>query len=198
MGRARSRHRVRQVRIIGGNWKGRKLPVPAGVRPTPDRAKVTVFNWLASALPGAQVLDAFAGTGALGLEAVSRGAAHATLVEKDRATAHLLTQSQTDLGMEDVTVTHASALDWLERQPPAARWDIVFLDPPFHADLLAAALRAVAPRLRQGAVVYVECGLERGLASLAAEFNVYRESTAGTARYGLLKLGASRDDGRAA
>ena len=187
MRRVRSHHRVRQVRIIGGKWKGRKLCVPAGVRPTPDRAKVTVFNWLAATLPGARVLDAFAGTGALGFEAVSRGAAHVTLVESNRATAHRLVESQAAIGADNVTVAHAGALDWLARQPPAARWDIVFLDPPFRADLLAATLRAVAPRLAQEAVVYVECGLPGDLADLAANFAVQRQSTAGAVRYGLLR-----------
>lgn len=182
------RARSPQVRIIGGKWKGRKLRVAAGVRPTPDRAKVTLFNWLAPALPGARVLDLFAGTGALGFEALSRGAASATLVERDRNRARLLAAERAALDADDASVECASALPWLARQPPDAQWDVVFLDPPFDADLHAQAVVAVAPRLVAGGVVYVEAAADARLADLArgTGLEVRRESRVGEVRYGLL------------
>ena len=182
------RARSPQVRIIGGKWKGRKLRVAAGVRPTPDRAKVTLFNWLAPALPGARVLDLFAGTGALGFEALSRGAASATLVERDRNRARLLAAGRAALDADDASVECASALPWLARQPPDAHWDVVFLDPPFDADLHAQAVAAVAPRLAAGGVAYVEAAADARLADLArgTGLEVRRESRAGGVCYGLL------------
>ena len=182
------RARSPQVRIIGGKWKGRKLRVAAGVRPTPDRAKVTLFNWLATTLPGARVLDLFAGTGALGFEALSRGAASAILVERDRNRARLLAAGRAALDADDASVECASALPWLARQPPDAHWDVVFLDPPFDADLHAQAVAEVAPRLAAGGVVYVEAAAGARLAELAlgTGLEVRRESRAGEVRYGLL------------
>lgn len=182
------RARSPQVRIIGGKWKGRKLRVAAGVRPTPDRAKVTLFNWLAPVLTGARVLDLFAGTGALGLEALSRGAASATLVERDRSRARLLAAQRTALDAHDASVECASALPWLARQPAESRWDVVFLDPPFDADLHAPAVRAVALRLAAGGVVYIEAGADERLADLAQGTGLVaqRESRVGAVCYGLL------------
>lgn len=183
--------RAPKVRIIGGKWKGRKLPVHAGVRPTPDRAKVTLFNWLGPTLTGARVLDLFAGTGALGFEALSRGAAHATLVERDRAIAESLAAARTSLDATEATIENASALPWLVRQPPEAQWDVVFLDPPFQGDMAAAAARTVAPRLTPQGVVYVEVAGQTRLAALAqkAALVVRRESTIGAVCFGLLERG---------
>ena len=182
------RARSPQVRIIGGKWKGRKLPVAAGVRPTPDRAKVTLFNWLAPVLAGSRVLDLFAGTGTLGLEALSRGAASATLVERDRDRARLLAAQCAALAACDASVECANALPWLARQPAEVRWDVIFLDPPFDADQHAAAVRAVAPRLAAGGVAYIEAGADAQLADLARQAGlvVQRESKAGGVCYGLL------------
>ena len=182
------RARSPQVRIIGGKWKGRKLPVAAGVRPTPDRAKVTLFNWLGPVLAGSQVLDLFAGTGALGFEALSRGAASATLVERDRDRARLLAAQRAALAACDASVECANALPWLARRPAQMRWDVVFLDPPFDADLHTSAVCAVAPRLAAGGVVYAEAGANAPLADLAraAGLVVRRESKAGGVCYGLL------------
>ena len=182
------RARSSQVRIIGGKWKGRKLPVAAGVRPTPDRAKVTLFNWLAPTLAGSRVLDLFAGTGALGFEALSRGAAAATLVERDPLAARLLAAQRVTLDADAAAIVCASALPWLARQPAQLRWDVVFLDPPFDAAAHALAVRAVAPRLAAGGVAYVEAGANVQLADLARQAGlvVRRESKAGGVCYGLL------------
>ena len=188
--------RSSHVRIIGGIWKGRKLPVAPGVRPTPDRAKVTLFNWLAGELPGARVLDLFAGSGALGFEALSRGADHLTLVERNRAAADLLLTQSALLGATRAVVERADARQWLLRQPPDARWNLAFLDPPFDSDLLAPALVSVAARLADGGRVFVECSATEAIDPLAAAAGlvVCRESVAGAARYGLL----ASDDGVAA
>lgn len=146
------------VRIIGGRWRGTRLPVAdaPGLRPTSDRVRETLFNWLMPALPGARVLDLFAGTGALGLEAVSRGAAHATLVERDPALAAALAGHVERLRAHDrVRVVREDALRWLAAAT-LEPFDIVFLDPPFAAALWEPALRALAPWLAPGGWLYVE------------------------------------------
>ncbi len=128
------------VRIIAGQWRGRKLPVPdlPGLRPTPDRVRETLFNWLMPVVEGARTLDLFAGTGALGLEAASRGAAEVWLVERDRSAAAALRQHVDRLGADQVQVINADALAWLV-QPPPRRFDLVFLDPPYAAGVLGQA-----------------------------------------------------------
>ena len=147
-----------QVRIVGGRWRNTKLAIGdvAGLRPTGDRVRETLFNWLMPALPGARVLDLFAGSGALGLESVSRGAASAVLVERDPGQAARLREAVARLdAAEQVAVAQDDALRWLASAPPAA-FDIAFLDPPFAAALLPQALPALVPHLAAGAWVYVE------------------------------------------
>ena len=173
------------VRIIGGKWKGRKLRIAAGVRPTPDRVRETVFNWLARDLPGTRVLDLFAGTGALGFEALSRGAERAVLVERNRATARALAAQRDVLGAA-AAIEQADALDWLAHSDE--RWHVAFLDPPFDSGLLPAALAAVSARLTPAGFVYVES--EDALGALdvdAAGFAVHRAGRAGAVHYGLLR-----------
>lgn len=173
------------VRIIGGKWKGRKLRIAAGVRPTPDRVRETLFNWLAAELRGTRVLDLFAGTGAFGFEALSRGAQHAVLVESNRAAARLLATQRDALGAA-AAVEQADALDWLGRS--AERWHVAFLDPPFDSGLLRPALAAVSARLTTPGLVYVEA--EEDLDALdvaAAGLAVHRAGRAGAVRYGLLR-----------
>lgn len=146
------------VRIIGGDWRGTRLPVPDadGLRPTPDRVRETLFNWLQGQLPGARVLDLFAGSGALGLEAVSRGAREAMLVEKDPQLAGLLSAAVERLHAGDrIKVVRADALDWL-RAPIHGRFDLVFLDPPFAGELWHLALERLAPWLADEAWLYLE------------------------------------------
>ncbi|KFN51103.1 16S rRNA (guanine(966)-N(2))-methyltransferase RsmD [Arenimonas composti] len=147
-----------QVRIIAGRLRGSKLPVAdrPGLRPTADRVRETLFNWLQPAPRGLRVLDLFAGTGALGFEAASRGAAEVVLVEADAGlAADLRTQAQR-LRIDDVVTVHAAdALAWLRTQPPRS-FDLVFLDPPFAAGLWAEAAAALAPWLPPRAWIYVE------------------------------------------
>jgi 16S rRNA (guanine(966)-N(2))-methyltransferase RsmD len=149
-----------EVRLIGGAWKRSKLPVAdkPGLRPTPDRVRETLFNWLGQDLAGWRCLDAFAGSGALGFEAASRGAAAVTLLERDRALVRLLHASRERLQAAQLQVEAADALAWLARPPAsdASRFDLVFLDPPFDAGLFAPALRAVPGWLADGGLVYLE------------------------------------------
>ncbi|MGJ7614770.1 MULTISPECIES: RsmD family RNA methyltransferase [unclassified Variovorax] len=157
--------RPSEVRIIGGEWKRTRLAVAdkPGLRPTPDRVRETLFNWLASlagvgggALPGWQCVDAFAGTGALGLEAASRGATHVLLCEQDAALVAQLLAAKTKLSAEAVRVERGNGLTALERVA-AGSLDAVFLDPPFESvALYEPSLRAAARALRPGGSVYLE------------------------------------------
>ena len=176
------------VRIIGGRWRGRRLPVAdmAGLRPTSDRVRETLFNWLASALPGARVLDLFAGSGALGLEALSRGACEAVLVERDAKLAESLRQTVAKLRAEgEAQVVVADALAFL-RAPLHGRFDIVFLDPPFAADLWPEAFAALPSWLAGAAWLYVEspagAEIEPG-----AGFGLHREGRPREARDALYR-----------
>ena len=146
-----------EVRIIGGRWKRTKLPVPdkPGLRPTPDRVRETLFNWLGHDLTGWRCADVFAGTGALGLEAASRGAEHVLLLEHDPDLVSLLRATVAKLQASDVKVERANALAALARLAPASL-DLVFLDPPFDAALHDKALAAATPLLKQEGLLYLE------------------------------------------
>src|SRR5213082_3071519 len=126
-----------EIRLIGGQWKRTKLPVAdrPGLRPTPDRVRETVFNWLGQTLEGWRCLDAFAGTGALGFEAASRGAAEVVLLERDATLVASLLATRERLHAESIHVERADALQWMARAAPDA-FDLVFLDPPFDSKLL--------------------------------------------------------------
>jgi len=144
------------VRIVGGDWRSRRIRVPAraDVRPTPDRVRETLFNWLGQRLEGAACLDLFAGSGALGFEAASRGAARVVMVEIDREALDALRRNREALGAGAVEIVAQDALGYLVRA--AERFDVVFLDPPFRQNALATALERLPPRLAAGARVYVE------------------------------------------
>lgn len=145
------------VRIIGGQWKRTRLDVAdkPGLRPTPDRLRETLFNWLGQDLTGWRCVDAFAGTGALGLEAASRGAADVLLVEADGGLVDQLRQVVGRLGAANVRVQRGNALTVLPGLPPASA-DLVFLDPPFDAGLFDKALAAALPALAPEGYVYLE------------------------------------------
>ena len=147
------------VRIIGGQWKRSKLPVldAPGLRPTPDRVRETVFNWLGQDLTGWRCLDAFAGSGALGFEAASRNAAQVVLLERDRVLAQGLKQNQRRLGAASLRVENVDAMAWLAACAPGAL-ELIFLDPPFDAGLAWPALELAARALAANGVVYVESG----------------------------------------
>lgn len=180
------------VRIIGGAWRNTRLPVADvdGLRPTSDRVRETLFNWLIPALPGARVLDAFAGSGALGLEAVSRGAASAVLVERDRTLCEGLAAIVTRLAAGDrVQVVQSDALAWLAAQPDAA-FDIAFVDPPFAGALWDVALPAIDRVLSGDAWLYVEAPADRTV--VLPGWHAHREGATRDVRYVLLRrVGAS-------
>lgn len=177
-----------QVRIIGGRWRNTRLPVPTlpGLRPSSDRVRETLFNWLLPKLGGAKVLDVFAGSGALGLEAVSRGAAHATLAERDPQLAGNLRAAVEKLGAGDrVQVLQVDALRWLQ-DAPAAGADIAFVDPPF-ADGLWGAVMAQLPRhLAADAWLYVESPAGQPPA-LPGEWMLHREGGTREVRFALYR-----------
>ena len=183
---------ARILRIIGGKHRGRRLQFPAGVtiRPTPDRVRETLFNWLQPRIVGARVLDLFAGSGALGLEALSRGAAHVSFVEKDRRAAAAIDTLARDWGQEGAQVSCADALEWLARAAGGAPFDIVFLDPPYDAALLSEAGAALvrAALLAPGARIYVEHRARDGLPTLPDGWQQLRDGRAGEVGYHLFAV----------
>ena len=147
-----------QLRIIGGRWRSRLLPVAnrPGLRPTPDRVRETLFNWLGQDLSGWSCIDAFAGTGALGFEAASRGAQQVLLIEQDPALVRQLEHIRQKLEADTVRIQRADALHALAAQP-AARADLVLVDPPFESpELFAPALAVAARALRPEGWIYLE------------------------------------------
>lgn len=157
------------VRIIGGQWRRTRLPVAnkPGLRPTPDRVRETLFNWLGQDLRGWRCVDAFSGTGALGFEAASRDAAEVVLVEQDAALAANLRALKERLQAEAVRVQRGDGIAAL-RALPAASMDLVLLDPPFDANLFSKALAAAAPAVRPGGWVYLEAPAQADEAELSA------------------------------
>jgi 16S rRNA (guanine966-N2)-methyltransferase len=174
-----------RVRIIAGKWRSRVLHFPAAteLRPTPDRVRETLFNWLGQRLDGLECLDLFAGSGALGFEALSRGAARVVMLERDRRAAAALRESARVLGAEGAQVIEADALAWLERA--SERFDLAFVDPPYASGLAAAALAKLPPRLNPGARVYVEASEP---VAAAGRWRALREDRAGAVRYCLMEL----------
>jgi 16S rRNA (guanine966-N2)-methyltransferase len=178
------------VRIIGGLWRGRRLAVAGGaasLRPTPDRVRETLFNWLQPEIEGALCLDLFAGTGVLGFEALSRGAAEVWLVERDRGLAAALESHAASLGAGSRTHVLREDADRFLAAEAGPRFDLAFLDPPYAAPIepLLALLR---PRLRDAALVYVERPAIPGLPEIAGAEWVKRGRAASVA-FGLLELG---------
>jgi 16S rRNA (guanine966-N2)-methyltransferase len=183
---------ARVLRIIGGTWRGRKLrfPVNTALRPTPDRVRETLFNWVGARAQGARCLDLFAGSGALGLEALSRGAAHATFVERDGAAARELGARLSEWGAADARVEHTDALAFLAGK--ASAFDLVFLDPPFDSDLLprSAVLLENGGWLKAGGLVYVECAARAGLPPLPPAWALLKAKQAGEVGYHLFARAA--------
>ena len=174
--------RSHSVRIIGGEWRRRLIRFPAAqeLRPTPDRMRETLFNWLGQDLTGETCLDLFAGSGALGFEAASRGARQVVMVERDAQVFRALQATHTMLGAARVELARADALAFLRSD--ARLYGVVFLDPPFHQDLLPRLLPLLPGRLGQGSRVYLES--ER-MPELPAGYELLRQSRAGRV-HGLL------------
>ncbi len=179
------------VRIVAGRWRGSKLPVAdiAGLRPTADRVRETLFNWLQPHLAGARCLDLFAGSGALGFEAASRGASEVVLIEREPRLVALLRESAARLEADNLHIEQADALQWLARAPARA-FDVVFVDPPFAQALWAQAARALAPWLSPAAFVYVERGRDSGFEP-PADWRLHREAQTREVRYALYRRDAT-------
>jgi 16S rRNA (guanine966-N2)-methyltransferase len=174
-----------KIRIIGGEHRGRRIEVPrrAELRPTPDRVRETLFNWLGQTLEGRSCLDLFAGSGALGFEAASRGAARVVMVENDRAVFAVLQKTRELIRARQVDIVLADAFDYLARS--TERFDVVFLDPPFRQNgLLERLIERLPERLAPGARVYVEAPqpLEPG-----EPWRELKRSRAGQVSYQLLE-----------
>jgi len=175
------------LRIIAGQWRSRKIRFPdlPQLRPTPDRVRETLFNWLMPVIDGARCLDLFAGSGALGLEALSRGAAEVVFVDRDPRVQAYLREALTQLRAEHADVVRADALDYLAGPPRG--FDVVFLDPPYQAGLLAPCCRALEAQawLRAGAYLYIESASQTPMDCLPPSWQVVREKTAGQVSYRL-------------
>jgi len=188
------RARDRDLRIIGGTWRGRRFRFPAvdGIRPTPDRVRETLFNWLMHRIDGARCLDLFAGSGALGLEGLSRGARHVTFVERDLAAARALRATLGVLGAppERATIVENDAVRFL--QGTGQPYDVVFVDPPFDSPLLqeSCALLASNDWLVPDARVYLELPYGSELPLLPADWRVIKDGRAGEVGYYLASRNA--------
>jgi 16S rRNA (guanine966-N2)-methyltransferase len=177
------------LRIIGGAWRGRKIQFPPveAIRPTPDRVRETVFNWLQQDIAGARCLDLYAGSGALGLEALSRGAAQVVFVDVDPAVGRHLSQALAQLGCDRGQVICSDAVRYLGGVPQP--FDIVFLDPPFAERALADACRRLDERgwLRAGGLAYLEDKAAAGVPELPAGWTMLRSKRAGAVGYHLAR-----------
>ena len=177
------------VRIIAGHLRGSKLAVPdrPGLRPSSDRVRETLFNWLQAKVPGARALDLFAGTGALGFEAASRGAASVVLVERDPGLAEALRANASRLKVGVAQVVQAEALSWLSG-PATARFDLVFLDPPFDGALWQPVAQRLGPWLAPDAWIYVE-GPPKLQATWPDGWRLHREGQTRDVRFTLFRTG---------
>jgi len=180
------------IRIIAGQWRGRRLPVldVDGLRPSTDRVRETLFNWLMHDVSGARCLDLFAGTGSLGLECLSRGAENALFIESDERVASRLQQNLQALNSVDRGEVIAQSAINLLRQPAKSQFELVFLDPPFDTDLLAQAMPLLTENdwLTDDALVYVEQASKKEPEPTPEGWRVYKEGKAGYCRYSLYEV----------
>lgn len=178
-----------KVRIIGGCWRGRKLAFPSepGLRPTADRIRETLFNWLSPNLPGSRCLDLFAGSGALGFEAASRGATDVLLVDNSPPIIQQLQANKKLLKAETIHIIQASIPAPLPRQPKP--FDIVFLDPPFQKQLISTACHWLVTNhyLAKGALIYIETEAELATPPIPTDWEIIRAKQAGQVKYYLVK-----------
>ena len=176
-----------KVRIIAGEWRSRLLPVAdiPGLRPTTDRVRETLFNWLQDSIIGSRCLDLFAGTGALGFEAASRGAAEVVMIEHDRKAFASLQQSVEILKTEKVKITQADALSWLEKTDQV--FDIIFLDPPFDQNLVPETLEKLmrSSCVKSGTRIYLEEKTHAKESPIPESLEVIKQGKAGQVRYSL-------------
>ena len=187
-----------QLRIVGGRYRGRRLPIPSqpGLRPTMDRTRETLFNWLAPVIAGSRCLDCFAGSGALAFEASSRGAQAVCMLERSASVCRQLRANALKLGDESVKVVSVDALAWLSASP-VQQFDLVFLDPPFGRGLLGPACDLLHRRgwLAPGAMVYLEASVADGFPALPPGWMLLRDKRAGAVRFGLVGLESKSGSG---
>jgi 16S rRNA (guanine966-N2)-methyltransferase len=185
------------LRIIGGKWRGRKIAFTEvdGLRPTSDRVRETLFNWLAPSITDARVLDLFAGSGALSFEALSRGAAEATLVEASVIAAKQLGVAAQTLQTSHCHIINKKAETWLNQYLEQAAYEVVFLDPPFANNLLPDLLRQLEASgcLKKNALIYVESGNALPNNITPPEWSLYRHKKAGQVFYYLFERDGSED-----
>lgn len=183
-----------QCRIIAGKWRGRIIHFndAEGLRPTTDRIRETVFNWLQPYLAGSNCLDLFAGSGALGFEAMSRGAGQLTLVEKNQQSVEKLNDTVVSLGAESIKIYHDDALKWLQSLAKIKQYNIIFLDPPFKQAILLPCCHALNESgvLAEDAIIYVEQPAEQASlveSQLPSDWSCFREKQAGQVKYQLFE-----------
>ena len=190
-GRKATRRNGNSVRIIGGAWRGRRVAFPdlPGLRPTPDRVRETLFNWLQHSIAGTKCLDLFAGSGALGLEALSRGAREVVFIEQAPAAARNLHAQLTRLnGLARAKILEVGAARYL-RSPPQL-FDIVFMDPPFGQDALTeyVPLLEAGRWVSDGSLVYMENERAAGVPRLPSHWQVLKSKSAGEVGYHLARI----------
>ncbi len=179
---------LNKVRIIGGSLRSRLISFPEaeGLRPTPDRVRETLFNWLGQTLYGRTCLDLFAGSGAMGFEAASRGAERVVMVELNRTVLRALQDNVKKLGCANVSIQGQDGLEFALRD--AQRYDVIFLDPPYQSDYLPRLLEILPQRLSENGVVYVESG---AAIDVQPPWQVLKSGRAGQVHYQLLGLSAN-------
>jgi 16S rRNA (guanine966-N2)-methyltransferase len=185
------KHQDRTLRIIGGNWRGRKITFPEhdGIRPTGDRVRETLFNWLMHDIRGADCLDLFAGSGVLSIEALSRGANHATLIEDNEAASSRISQnlSLLDADPNRFDNINSDAMAWIGQCD--TNFDIIFIDPPFASNLLPTVLEHLADRQIARKFVYLETPEELETSKLPDQWSLYRQKRTGSVHYSLCITG---------
>lgn len=176
-----------KVRIIGGQWRSREIAFPDDkyLRPTPDRVRETVFNWLGQDLTGKYCLDLFAGSGAMGFEAASRGAEHVVMVELNQSIMRSLNAAREKLGATQVELVKMNAMAFIASD--SRQFDVIFLDPPFQSGLLSELIKVLPARMTETSFIYVESGNRLNL-NLDEQWLVWRSGRAGKVYYQLLKL----------
>ena len=178
-----------KVRVIGGKWRGRVISFPSNIalRPTPNRVRETVFNWLGQDMSGKVCLDLFAGSGAMGIEAVSRGSEHVVMVESDRKVYSVLQSSLQKLRADQIELLMMDALKFIISDQRL--FDVIFLDPPYQLGLLPKILNLLPSHLTQNGLIYLEAG---NSFEPNEDWSVWRGSQAGSVHYQLLKYEKNR------
>ena len=182
-----------QLRIIGGEWRGRKLRFPSarGLRPTPDRVRETLFNWLAPMIYGSRCLDAYAGSGALGLEALSRGASWVDFIDSNPRCSSQIEAHLAAIRCESASVRCKDVVKWLHADAALGPYRLVFLDPPYDAELYAPTIDALESGgwLTEDAWIYLECRAQDSALSVPRHWESHREKTMGDVQARLFKRG---------